>query len=125
MLPEAGDIDWSVKMLDDKISSIVSAADDSKGVEPAGDGVSFGDIVLSKNGRFANHYFVVLKVEDNFVYIANGKTRKVDSPKKKKIKHIQVIGKSEHITSKMANGEKITNAEVRRSLAKAKGETDE
>ena len=46
-----------------------------------------GRVVLSKAGRDKGHYFVVMEVLDEcHVAIANGCQRKVDNPKKKKIK---------------------------------------
>ena len=48
-----------------------------------------GRVVFSKAGRDAGHYFVVVAVLDkDHVAIANGCQRKVDNPKKKKIKHL-------------------------------------
>ena len=48
-----------------------------------------GRVVFSKAGRDAGHYFVVVEVlDEHYVAIANGCQRKVDNPKKKKIKHL-------------------------------------
>ena len=49
-----------------------------------------GRIVVSTAGRDKDRYFVVLSVENNFCYVADGKVRKVDMPKKKKMKHLRV-----------------------------------
>ena len=38
-------------------------------------------------------YFVIVKTENNFVYLANGKSRKLDNPKGKNIKHIRLTVK--------------------------------
>ena len=49
-----------------------------------------GRVVLSTQGRDEGRYFIVLKViDENFVLMADGLTRKVDHPKKKKIKHLR------------------------------------
>ena len=49
-----------------------------------------GRVVFSKAGRDAGHYFVVVAVlDEDHVAIANGCQRKVDNPKKKKIKHLR------------------------------------
>ena len=54
------------------------------------------DIVLSLAGRDAKRLFAVVGIlDENYVYISDGKTRKVAAPKKKKIKHIKLIKKSE------------------------------
>ena len=49
-----------------------------------------GRVVLSTQGRDEGRYFIILEViDDNFVYMADGLTRKIDHPKKKKIKHLR------------------------------------
>ena len=49
-----------------------------------------GRVVLSTQGRDAGRYFIVLEViDENFVLMADGLTRKVDHPKKKKVKHLR------------------------------------
>ncbi len=48
-----------------------------------------GQIVRSKAGRDNGKAFIVVGVEDNYVYLADGRTRKLESPKRKKLKHIQ------------------------------------
>ena len=50
-----------------------------------------GRVVLSTQGRDEGRYFIILKViDDNFVLMADGLTRKVDHPKKKKVKHLRM-----------------------------------
>ena len=49
-----------------------------------------GRVVLSTQGRDEGRYFIVLEViDENFVLMADGLTRKIDHPKKKKIKHLR------------------------------------
>ena len=48
-----------------------------------------GYVVFSKKGRDKGRYFVVLYTLDaDFVMIADGDTRKLDRPKKKRRKHL-------------------------------------
>jgi ribosomal protein L14E/L6E/L27E len=48
-----------------------------------------GMIVRSAAGRDKGNFLVVLKADDEFVYLADGKERKLASPKKKRIKHVK------------------------------------
>lgn len=48
-----------------------------------------GQVVRSKAGRDNGKAFIVVRIEDNYVYVADGATRKLECPKKKKLKHIQ------------------------------------
>ena len=76
------------------------------------------DVVYAVAGRDKGKYFVVTAQEDNFVYLCDGKSRKVGSPKKKKLKHVSFTGiKNEFLYGKLSGGGKITNKEVRYALA--------
>ncbi len=48
-----------------------------------------GSIVKAKAGRDKDDFFVVVKLDKEYAYIANGRRRKVESPKKKKLIHLQ------------------------------------
>ncbi len=48
-----------------------------------------GMVVRSKAGHDGNRFFVVVDLQDSFAYIADGKTRRLASPKKKSLKHLQ------------------------------------
>ena len=49
-----------------------------------------GRVVLSTQGRDEGRYFIVLEViDENIVCMADGLTRKIDHPKKKKVKHLR------------------------------------
>jgi ribosomal protein L14E/L6E/L27E len=49
-----------------------------------------GTVVKACAGRDSDGYFVVIACDDlGFCYIANGKSRKLDKPKKKNVKHLQ------------------------------------
>lgn len=77
------------------------------------------DLVVSLSGRDKNRIFMVVEVIDqNYVLIADGMLRKLEKPKKKKVKH---LGKSqfmlnERLLLKLSEGKKITNAELRKSI---------
>ena len=52
-----------------------------------------GKIVRSLKGRDKDKVYLVYEVLDkDFVKLVNGQTRKIDNPKKKRIKHIEVVG---------------------------------
>ena len=49
-----------------------------------------GMLAVSKAGHDKGRLYVVVKADQEFVYLAGGKNRSVSSPKKKKRKHIQI-----------------------------------
>lgn len=74
-------------------------------------------IVRSKAGRDKGKYFVILKSDTPYSFIANGKLRKSNSPKKKKNKHLQGgFGFSELVFNRIKSGGSVTDAELRREL---------
>ena len=76
-----------------------------------------GDIVYSIAGRDKDTYFVVVRTADVYAYLCDGRKRKSDNPKKKKVKHLKTgIGHSMYLENKLISGEKVTNTELRREL---------
>ena len=77
-----------------------------------------GRVVFSRAGRDQGHYFVIVDViDEDYVAIANGCQRKVDNPKKKKIKHL--VAKPElleEISKKISEKKRIFDSEVRNKL---------
>ncbi len=50
-----------------------------------------GMLARSKAGHDKGKVYVIIDVDDAYVYLADGYGRMVDRPKKKKEKHIQII----------------------------------
>jgi len=73
-----------------------------------------GSLVYSIAGRDKGNLFLVLKRDGDFVYLADGDLRKVENPKKKKLKHVNKTN-----TLKEADFENISNSDVRKILSKA------
>ena len=91
--------------------------------------VVLGQVVYSKAGRDDGKIFVITRLIDaNYAYISDGDLRRVENPKKKKIKHL-VVTKNiiDTIAQKISTGGKITNADIRKALVGIKDtvETDE
>lgn len=79
--------------------------------------LKIGQVVRSKCGRDAGKHFVVVGKEQNYVFLADGDMRKVEAPKKKNIKHIQVTAVRLPGIEDTDTGEKnLSNKEIRRGL---------
>ena len=79
-----------------------------------------GDIVLALAGRDSERFFIVVEIiDENYVYIANGKSRKADIPKKKKIRHIKILKKAgeDFIGSLNLKNGKFTNSILRKIIS--------
>jgi ribosomal protein L14E/L6E/L27E len=84
-------------------------------------------IVRSRAGRDSGKLFVVVGFpREAYVSLADGKRRKLESPKKKKLKHVSFYSTNEtRMGDKLRNDEKVTNAELRRALSELEASNGE
>ena len=71
-----------------------------------------GSVVYSKAGHDQGKLFLVIRTDGEYAFLADGKVRKLDKPKKKKQKHLQ--GTNLCIT---LCEDSLTDAEIRKALA--------
>ena len=50
-----------------------------------------GMLARSRAGHDAGRVYVIMDVDDAYVYLVDGKARTLDRPKKKKKRHVQII----------------------------------
>ncbi|HIU48000.1 MAG TPA: KOW domain-containing RNA-binding protein [Candidatus Avimonoglobus intestinipullorum] len=74
-----------------------------------------GSVVFSKAGRDKGGAFLVLRVDGGYAAIADGRLRRVEKPKRKKLKHLQKTNNVLELETD-ADG-RPTNAQVRKALA--------
>ena len=80
--------------------------------------ISKADMVESIAGRDQGKLFYVIGTEGAYILIADGKGRPLEHPKRKKLKHVRPVARSEtHVAAKLRTGEKVLNSEMRRELA--------
>ena len=80
--------------------------------------IAAANIVRSGAGHDKGKLFVVLAVEGEYLLLADGKSRKVDTPKRKKRRHVLFVSAEEtRLSEKIKSSEKITDSELRRTLA--------
>ena len=76
-----------------------------------------GMMARSLAGHDQNQYYVILREEGAYVYLADGKIRTVDRPKKKKKKHIQLMSTiPQELRDKFERGEAIRNEDIKRVI---------
>ena len=80
--------------------------------------VDKSSLIVSKAGRDKGQLFYVIDTDEQYVYLADGKSRKLEKPKRKKRKHVEQVPRTEsRIAEKIRNGEKVLNSELREELA--------
>ncbi|NMB07871.1 MAG: hypothetical protein GX981_05755 [Tissierellia bacterium] len=77
-----------------------------------------GQVVKSRAGRDKGNIFLVLEIlDENHVLIVDGDIRKLDNPKKKKLKHLTIYNTVlKELEYKQNNNLKINNAYIRKLL---------
>lgn len=75
--------------------------------------MEIGQVVYSTKGRDSGKYFLIIDIDDRFVYICNGDTRRLENPKKKNIAHIKATKEViNEVKDKLIN-KSISNKEVK------------
>jgi ribosomal protein L14E/L6E/L27E len=82
--------------------------------------VKLGQYVKSIKGRDMNYIFIVSAIiDDKYVKVVDGDLRKVNNPKVKNIKHLQVIDKvSQVVNEALKNGKKISDLMIKQEVIK-------
>lgn len=77
-----------------------------------------GKVVLSLAGRDKDHLYIVTNViDDNYVLLSNGDTKKIKKPKKKKVKHLEFLENiDEEIRAAIISERKDTDLKIKRFL---------
>lgn len=79
-----------------------------------------GMFVLSISGRDKGrvHVIVANDAEKGIVYICDGKTRKLEKPKPKKLKHIKVLSQSDDLLMTAINEGNLSDSVIRAAISR-------
>ena len=87
-------------------------------MDPANSDIHISDVVVSTAGRDTGEWFYVIGREEDFLLLANGRNRTLEKPKRKRLRHVQKVLRSEtRVAEKLISGDKLLNSELRRDLA--------
>ena len=80
-----------------------------------------GRVVRSRAGRDEVRCMMVLELEDEqYVRVADGDLRKLEKPKRKKIRHLHATpALLLEVAEKLSGGRPVENADIRKALAAA------
>ena len=73
-----------------------------------------GQIVTVKNGRDKNSLMVVLMAEERYVFLVDGRIRKLARPKRKNIKHVSPTKAVVNLVT--CCGRSLQDADIRKAL---------
>jgi len=72
-----------------------------------------GQIVFAKSGRDKGKAFIVINIHEDYLYLADGKLRTLDKPKKKKQMHVQPTN---YVAKLETDGRALQDADIRKQL---------
>jgi ribosomal protein L14E/L6E/L27E len=73
-----------------------------------------GVVVYSKAGRDIDRKFIIMDIiNEEYVYISDGDLRKVEKPKRKKIKHLII---TDRVFYDVLSKKTVSNSEIRKFL---------
>ena len=80
--------------------------------------LSKADMIVSLAGRDKGQLFFVVDTDEQYVYLADGKGRRLESPKRKKRRHVRKLPLyPSRVAENLRTGDKVLNSELRRELA--------
>lgn len=73
-----------------------------------------GQLAIATAGRDEGKKFIITCIiDDQYVYISDGDTRKLEGPKKKKLKHLKLLGHlAEEISQRLEQNLIVTNNDI-------------
>ena len=85
-----------------------------------------GRIAISKAGHDKGSAYLIKAADDRYLYLSDGKFHPWDKPKKKNIKHVQMMSETavEPIYSRLNKGERIFDHEVKYAIKTVMGKEE-
>lgn len=77
-----------------------------------------GMFAVSKAGHDKGQMYIIIKEEGDFVYLADGRLKTIESPKKKRKKHLQPVKKGIDavLAEKLQSGKPVYNEEIKYAI---------
>ena len=73
-------------------------------------------LAVSRSGHDKDSIYVIVKEEADMVYLADGKLKPLEKPKKKNRKHIQIIKQLPKEITEVFTQENFRNEEIKRAI---------
>ena len=88
-------------------------------MDPAMPDINVSDVVVSVAGRDQGEWFYVVAQDQTYLFLANGKDRTLEKPKRKKKMHVQPTTYIvESVAEKLQQGGYVLDAEIKKALKK-------
>lgn len=80
--------------------------------------ISMGQLVTSNAGRDEMQVYLVVGIQNHkALLLVNGRERKISNPKRKNIRHVNVLNSiAKGVAEKIQSGIKVTDEEIRQAI---------
>ena len=75
-----------------------------------------GMLATSKAGHDKDTVYIIVKEENEYVYVSDGRLKTLENPKKKNKKHIQIIKQLPKEITEVFTQENFRNEEIKRAI---------
>lgn len=77
-----------------------------------------GKLATSKAGHDKLQTYVIVGEDKDYVYLSDGRLKPLESPKKKRKKHIQIINTcvEENLAERLVNHQRVLNEEIKHAI---------
>jgi len=75
-----------------------------------------GGFALSKAGHDFGKRYVIIRIENEYVYLVDGRIRTLECPKKKKIKHMTMLNQIDRSLADKINNKEVKNEEIKSAI---------
>lgn len=73
-------------------------------------------LAVSRSGHDKDSVYVIIKEEANLAYLADGKAKPIEKPKKKNVKHMQIIKNLPKEITEVFTQQYFRNEEIKRAI---------
>ena len=75
-------------------------------------------LAISRAGHDCGQTYMIIAFDNEYAYLADGKIKFLEKPKKKRWKHIQIIKKvsDQELAERLKTGQNVTNVEVKHAI---------
>ena len=84
--------------------------------------IKVGNVVKAIAGKENGQLFIVVRLDDKYAYLSDGKRLKRDKPKKKSFKHIKLFCSQTLSEAVLLDPNERVNAAIRKFLSKLRSE---
>ena len=77
-----------------------------------------GRFAFSKAGHDKAQLYVIVAADGDFVYLCDGRLKMLENPKKKRIRHVQLVNRSvdDTLRARLINDETVYDDEIKYAL---------